>query len=161
MLTQLRQHIFYSPIYTYTARLPHKISGGEAIKAVPKQVCHIINIREDGVTLIHGVFRHHILQGRDIYTELANECESWLRSKLAPRAAQEYSQDPSTKKRFFFPSYEYRFMTELTDQTDQTLTFYLTVILSRRGGEVLSQYQSEQVFRLPDLAMLPIKQKKR
>ncbi len=126
-----------------------------------KQSCHTINIRENGVTLVRGVFRYPTLNETDLYTELAQNCEAWLRSSLAPRAAQEYAQDPSAKKQFFFPSYEYRFEVNTLSQSDSEITFCLTVTLTRRhSGDILSHFESTDRFRLPDLCLLPIKRKK-
>ena len=127
-----------------------------------KQNCHTVNIREDGVTLVRGIFRYPILDGRDPYTELAQNCETWLRSSLAPKAAQEYAQDPSAKKRFFFPSYEYRFEVTTLSQSDSDIALCLTVTLTRRHqSEPLSHHESVERFRLPDLTLLPTKRKKR
>lgn len=127
-----------------------------------EQNCHTVNIREDGVTLVRGYFRYPTLEGRDLYAELAGECEGWLRSLLAPKAAQEYAADPSPKKRFFFPAYEYRFEVSVVSQSDKEIVLRLSIALSRRQSrESLSHHESVERFRLPDLTLLPPKRKKR
>lgn len=140
--------------------VPHNILRGEAIEAVLKQNCHTVNIREDGVTLIRGTFRYPSLDEKGFYRELAQNCETWLRTSLAPKAAQEYAQDPSAKKRFFFPSYEYRFEVKTVSQSESEITCLLTVSLTRRHStQILSLYESQDRFRLPDLTLLPARRK--
>ena len=125
-------------------------------------VCHTVNIREDGVTLIRGIFRYPVFKEKGLYAELAQACETWIRSSLAPKAVQEYANDPSPKKRFFFACYEYRFEVTTAFQSKNEISFLLDVTLSRRQGhEPLSHYQSTERFRLPDLTLLPPKRKKR
>lgn len=127
-----------------------------------EQNSHTVHIRENGVTLVRGHFRYPTLHGRELYAELALACEDWLRTTLAPKAAQEYIEDPSPKKRFFFPFYEYHFEVTPLSQTEQELSLRLTVTLSRRQcREPLSHFESIDRFRLPDLTLLPPKRKKR
>jgi hypothetical protein len=125
-------------------------------------VCHTVNIREDGVTLVRGVFRYPVFKKSCLYAELAQACETWLRSSLAPKAVQEYTNDSSPKKRFFFASYEYRFEVTTVFQSKNEISFRLDVTLSRRQSrEPLAHYESTEHFRLSDLTLLPPKQKKR
>ena len=116
----------------------------------------IINIREDGVTMVHGTFHYPCFRNNDIYAELANTCENYLHTTLAPNAVQEYNASPSAKKRFFFSSYNYRFEAEVLSQNDSTLTCRLTVTLSRRHTQkVLSHYENTSYIKLPEFLFLP------
>ena len=125
-----------------------------------KQTCHTINIRENGVTLVRGFFRYPSLEQNDLYTELAKNAEAWLRSSLVPKAAQEYAQDPSAKKQFFFSPYEYRFEVTPLSQSESDLTLKLTVTLTRRqSGEAIAHHESVERFRLPDLTLRPAKKR--
>ena len=120
-----------------------------------------VNIREDGVTMVRGVFRYPCFDGNDIYVALANNCEAYLRGTLAPRAVQEYTASPSPKKRFFFNSYVYHFEVEVTEQDDTSLTCRLTVTLTHSmTKEILSHYESIHRHALPDLTFLPPLKKK-
>ncbi len=120
---------------------------------------YTITVREDGVTVARGFFHYPSLPEKDLCAALAEECETWLRTSLAPKAAQEYREAPSPKKRFFFPSYEYRFEAKLSETDDRNATLTLKVTLSR-CGKPLSCYENRERIRLGDLVFLPPKRKK-
>ncbi len=121
-----------------------------------------VNIREDGVTVVRGVFRYPCFEKNDVYTTLADNCEAYLRGILAPKAVQEYTASPSPKKRFFFNGYIYHFEVEVTEQNDTSLTCRLTVTLTHSlTKEILSHYESTHRHMLPDMTFLPSEKKRR
>ena len=120
-----------------------------------------VNIREDGVTVARGIFRYPRFEDHDVYHTLADNCESYLRNTLAPKAVREYTASPSPKKRFFFNAYIYRFEAEVTEQNNTSLTCRLTVTLTHSlTKELLSHYESTHRHALPSLAFLPPTKKK-
>ncbi len=131
------------------------------MKTEYKQNSHTICLRMDGVTLVRGVFRYPRFEACDLYGELAQNAEDWLRTSLLAQASEEYSQDPSPKKCFCFPFYEYRFEAQITRETDREISVSLRVTLARKSStDALSSCEILDRLRLPDLAPLPPKRKK-
>lgn len=119
-----------------------------------------VALRKDGVTLVRGVFRFPSTKAWNLYSELAQNAEEWLRSSLLPKASEEYLSDSSPKKQFFFSSYDYLFEVQTIFQKENEITFALTVTLSRqKSKELLFQKEFIDRFRLPDLLILPPKRK--
>ncbi|MBO4979607.1 MAG: hypothetical protein J6D16_04290 [Clostridia bacterium] len=133
----------------------------EAIKTEYKQISHTICLRTDGVTLVRGVFRYPRLEPRDLYGELAQNAEDWLRTVLLPRVTEEYRQDPSPRKCFTFPFYEYRFEAQTVSTAENEITVSLRVTLARKNSrDTIASREITDRLRLPDLAPLPPKRKK-
>jgi len=120
---------------------------------------YTVTIREEGVTVARGFFCYPRLPEKELCAVLAEECETWLRTSLAEKAIQEYRADPSPKKRFFFPSYDYRFDAKLLDRCESEGILVFKVTLSR-CGKPLACHESSERIRLHDLIFLPPKRKK-
>lgn len=127
-----------------------------------KQNCHSFSLREEGALLVRAHFRYPTSSQWELYRELAENAEHWLRSTLATKAAEEYRNDPSPKKHFFFPAYEYRFEVREISKNDNEIVFSLAASLTRpKNKELLFQKELTDRFRLPDFTLLPKPRKKR
>ena len=121
-----------------------------------KQNRHSFSLREEGALLVRAHFCYPTSAEWALYRELAENAEHWLRSTLASKAAEEYRNDPSPKKHFFFPAYEYRFEVREISQNENEIVFSLTASLARpKNQALLFQQEITDRFRLPDLAPLP------
>lgn len=117
-----------------------------------------VHLREEGASLVRAVFCYPSTDTWNLYGDLAKNAEEWIRATLAPRATEEYRADPSPKKHFFFPAYEYRFEAEILSQSATEITCALTVTLARQKS-TLAQSTLTDRFRLPDLTALPHRRK--
>ena len=134
----------------------HMLQGEGALFMEFKHNRRTVHLREEGASLVRAVFCYPSTDTWNLYGDLAKNAEEWIRVTLAPRATEEYRADPSPKKHFFFPAYEYRFEVEILSQSERELVCTLTVTLARQKS-TLAQSTFTDRFRAADLAFLPPK----
>lgn len=125
-----------------------------------RETARTISRRVDGVELVRATIR--VFAPRAAWAaELAEEAVRFVDETLVPLAKEQFENDPSPQKRFFFRRFLYELRVFEGEEADGVRPVYIRASLSRGNEGVIAETERVISLRASDGKLLPPKKRKK